>query len=379
MRIVYITDALAIYGGLERLLVDKVNSLKEFYDYDLNIVTLNQGDHPILFPLNPKVHFYDLGILFHKQYKYRGIRRFREIIRLNHLFNYRLQNIIREINPDIIICVRLQFLRAIDKVKGSIPLLYESHTFRKASDYENATLFSKIKSFLYHRNEKLPQMVINLTDGDAEDWRKRNPNVYVIPDVVNLNKTGRYSDCKSKSVIFVGRFSKQKGIGTLLQIWEMVYKLHPDWSLHIYGGYGEKQENLLQDIRKTSFNVFVHDPTPDIHDRYIDNSILLLTSVYEPFGLVLPEAMSCGLPVVAFDCPYGPADIITDGVDGFLIKDRNVEEYANKVCLLMDDMSLRQKMGQAGIVSSQRYTAERIMPMWKQLFEQVVEQNKKKK
>ena len=110
---------------------------------------------------------------------------------------------------------------------------------------------------------------------------------------------------------------------------------------------------------------------------YMKNSILLMTSIYEPFGLVLPEAMSCGLPVVAFDCPYGPADIITDGVDGFIIKDRNVEEYANKVCLLMDDVSLRIKMGQAGIVSSQRYTAERIMPMWKQLFEQVVEQNKK--
>ena len=124
-------------------------------------------------------------------------------------------------------------------------------------------------------------------------------------------------------------------------------------------------------------NITVHDPTPDIHNMYMKNSILLMTSIYEPFGLVLPEAMSCGLPVVAFDCPYGPADIITDGVDGFIIKDRNVEEYANKVCLLMDDMSLRQKMGQAGIVSSQRYTAERIMPMWKQFFEQVVEQNKK--
>ena len=120
-------------------------------------------------------------------------------------------------------------------------------------------------------------------------------------------------------------------------------------------------------------NIVVFDPTPDIFDKYRENSILLLTSIYEPFGLVLPEAMSCGLPVVAFDCPYGPADIITDGVDGFLIRDRNVEEFANKVCLLMDNMDLRVKMGRAGIESSKRYDESRIMPLWKQLFDRLVQ------
>ena len=112
---------------------------------------------------------------------------------------------------------------------------------------------------------------------------------------------------------------------------------------------------------------------PNILEKYRENSILLLTSIYEPFGLVLPEAMSCGLPVVAFDCPYGPADIITDGVDGFLIKERDVNLFAEKVSLLMDDVNLRRTMGQAGIISAQRYTAERIMPEWKQLFDQMID------
>ena len=94
-----------------------------------------------------------------------------------------------------------------------------------------------------------------------------------------------------------------------------------------------------------------------------------MTSVYEPFGLVLPEAMSCGLPVVAFDCPYGPADIITDGQDGFLIKNRNINAFAEKVCLLIEDHELRKTMGQAGVLSAQRYDASRVMPMWKELFE----------
>ena len=101
--------------------------------------------------------------------------------------------------------------------------------------------------------------------------------------------------------------------------------------------------------------------------------MLLLTSLYEPFGLVLPEAMSCGLPVVAFDCPYGPSDIITDGVDGFLIRHRSIEDFADKVCLLIENPELRVKMGKAGIVSSMRYDASKIMPLWKSFFGQFVE------
>ena len=97
--------------------------------------------------------------------------------------------------------------------------------------------------------------------------------------------------------------------------------------------------------------------------------MLLLTSRYEPFGMVLPEAMSCGLPVVSFDCPYGPADIITDGVDGYLVRNRNIEDFADKVCQLIGNEELRCEMGQVAIHSSQRYQADRIMPAWCELFD----------
>ena len=99
--------------------------------------------------------------------------------------------------------------------------------------------------------------------------------------------------------------------------------------------------------------------------------MLVMSSLYEPFGLVLAEAMSCGLPVVAFDCPYGPADIITDEVDGYLIADRNIELFAQRVGQLISDYDLRVKMGKAAVISSQRYQASCIMPQWIQLFEQL--------
>ena len=100
--------------------------------------------------------------------------------------------------------------------------------------------------------------------------------------------------------------------------------------------------------------------------------MLLMTSLYEPFGLVLVEAMSCGLPVIAFDCPYGPADIIHDGEDGYLVENRNIEAYFNRVCQLMENDRVRQDMGWAAVRSSQRYKAENIMPQWNQLFLELV-------
>jgi glycosyltransferase involved in cell wall biosynthesis len=212
---------------------------------------------------------------------------------------------------------------------------------------------------------------VALTEGDASEWRKINSHVCIIPNIVHLNDSGSYSDCEAESVIFVGRFSKQKDIKSLLEIWKIVHERKPKWQLQIYGGHGEEQDFLLPVIENVNANIQVQEPTSDIMNKYKDNSLLVMTSAYEPFGLVLPEAMSCGIPVVAFDCPYGPSDIITDGEDGFLIPNRDIQLFAEKVCLLMDSPDLRKKMGKAGIASSQRYEAKLIMPQWKELFEKL--------
>ena len=119
-------------------------------------------------------------------------------------------------------------------------------------------------------------------------------------------------------------------------------------------------------------HVFPHAQTLDILDKYKESSILILTSVYEPFGLVMPEAMSCGVPVVAFDCPYGPSEIVTNGKDGFLVSCYDVEAFADKVSLLMENESLRKEMGQNAIQSSQRFTKDKIIPQWISLFESLI-------
>jgi glycosyltransferase involved in cell wall biosynthesis len=97
--------------------------------------------------------------------------------------------------------------------------------------------------------------------------------------------------------------------------------------------------------------------------------MLLLTSTWEPFGLVLPEAMSCGLPVISFSGLKGPDSIITDGVDGFLVKDRDVENFARCICQLIEQPNLCQELGRNAKACSQRYAANHIMPMWIKMIE----------
>ena len=157
----------------------------------------------------------------------------------------------------------------------------------------------------------------------------------------------------------------------MIKVWSIVQRHHPDWVLNVYGN-GELKPYYEKEVNERNLNIVIHPAVEDIFDKFLDSSMLLMTSLYEPFGLVLAEAMSCGLPVIAFDCPYGPSDIIHDGIDGYLIEDRDIESYSKMVCRLIEDEQLRRKMGQAGVVSSQRYNADTIMPQWDSLFKSLV-------
>lgn len=369
MRILYVTDALAIWGGLERVLVEKANYLATHNGNEVFILTISQGEHPFPFPLDNMVTHADLNIPFYTQYQYSGIRRLLSLRRLHRDCRKGIRQQLNYINPDVILCPRIEFVKDICKVKGYTPLVFESHSSFWTSRFERAGLLRRLHTWWMNQSAKQAQAVVTLTEGDAAAWRKVNNHVFVIPDVVHLNEKDVYSNVDAKSAVFVGRLSRQKNIGCLLSIWQLVRQRHPDWQLHVYGEKGDIEEPLWQQLHEEGNGITVHSPTTEILNVYQQHAMLLLTSRYEPFGMVLPEAMSCGLPVIAFDCPYGPADIITDDMDGFLVKDWDIMSFADKVCLLMENQDLRQQMGQAAIRSSQRYRSDRIMSVWQELFE----------
>ena len=369
MRILYVTDAIAIWGGLERVLVEKANYLASHNGNEVFMLTISQGEHPFPFPLDNMVTHVDLNIPFYTQYQYSGIRRLLSLRRLHRDCRKGIRQQLNYINPDVILCPRIEFVKDICKVKGDTPLAFESHSSFWTSRFERAGLLRRLHTWWMNQSAKQAQAVVTLTEGDAAAWKKVNNHVFVIPDVVHLNEKDVYSNVDAKSAVFVGRLSRQKNIGCLLSIWQLVRQRHPDWQLHVYGEKGDIEEPLWQQLHEEGNGITVHSPTTEILNVYQQNAMLLLTSRYEPFGMVLPEAMSCGLPVIAFDCPYGPADIITDDMDGFLVKDWDIMSFADKVCLLMENQDLRQQMGQAAIRSSQRYRSDRIMSVWQELFE----------
>lgn len=371
MRILYITDALAVWGGIERVLSDKMNYLVREYGYEVYVVTADQGAHPIPFPLDDRIHVKDLNIRFHQQYQYSGLKRILKYRELEQLFRNRLKSYVIQISPDVISCIRDGYVSAVLSMKMHVPVIFESHAMYRDVVFENSTLLHRFITYWKRRKLRKLDQLVTLTQGDAEDWKRACQHVCVIPNVVHLNDSGNYSQCNSKKAIYVGRFDVQKDFGTMLKVWALVQQRHSEWILNVYGN-GELKPKFEELVAEQKLNVEIHPAVPDIMEKYKESSMLLMSSLYEPFGLVLVEAMSCGIPVVAFNCPYGPADIIKDGTDGFLVEDRNIEAFVDRVCQLMENDDLRQQMGMSAIHSSQRYKAEIIMPQWKCLFTNLV-------
>ena len=373
MRILYVFRSLAVWGGIERVLVEKMNYLSSVYGYDVYMITSDQGNHPIPYHLEDKVHIEDLNIRFHQQYQYNIVKRKWIAKKLKRIYEQRLSERIQQIQPDIIVCTTADNIDSLVKLKGSIPLVVESHSICLRT-IEDGKFWLQRKWYKHYYLKALSkaEVIVSLTEGDATEWRKVHSHVVVIPNIVHLNE-GAVSTLENKRVIWVGRFDYQKRPLEMVKIWEQIQPQFPDWQLDIYGE-GEQQQVLEDKVPSLGMNINIHQPTECIIDCYRESSVLVSTSLFEPFGLVIPEAMSCGLPVVAFDCPYGPSSIVTDGEDGFLIPNRDIRLFVEKVCLLMEVESLRLKLGKAGSVSSRRYDASNIIHQWKQLFEQLTKE-----
>lgn len=369
MRLLYVNDALAIWGGLERLLADQMNMLVEMYGYEVHLATVNQGDHPLPYPLHPSITHTDLGIGLHHKYRYKGLKRLWKMAELEYKYIHRLRKLVSKVKPDIIVLMRFEHWEVYFCTHG-IPLVVESHSMCRGNLFGPSTWQQLSWVTMSKYLAKRARVVVTLTEGDASDWRCYTPHVCVIPNVVHLNESGKYSHVTAKSVIFTGRIAPQKDVFVLLQIWKKVHERHPEWVLDVYGE-GEQEVEFRQEVETMDANICLHAPTTTIMDRFRESSMLVLTSIFEPFGLVMPEAMSCGLPVVSFDCPYGPEDIITDGVDGFLVRNRSISDFADRICQLIEDEPLRIRMGKAAVQSAQRYAADKIMPLWNNLFTRI--------
>jgi glycosyltransferase involved in cell wall biosynthesis len=368
-RIVFVTDAFAVCGGMERVMADKMNCLVESDEYQVTLVTVNQGEHPLSFYLHHSVRHIDLQVRMHQQYQYHGVKRLLIRRKLKKLLCSRLKEVVADVKPNIIICVKFDFVGVLLKIKGSARLIVESHTLCRAEQIDGSGFLRRMHISLFKKNVAKADAVVALTEGDAKDWRKIHRHVEVIPNVVHLNE-GKIASLENKRVIWVGRFDYQKRPLEIIRIWQLVYPQFKDWYLDIYGE-GELKTELEAAANSLNMNISIHQPTENIYDAYRNCSVLVNTSLFEPFGLVIPEAMSCGLPVVAYDCPYGPKTIVIDKRTGYLIHENDAISFGVRLSELMDNFSLRIMMKKECLIASRKYSASSIMPVWDSIFKRI--------
>ena len=164
----------------------------------------------------------------------------------------------------------------------------------------------------------------------------------------------------------------QKNFPALIEAAASVKNECPDWRIDIFGS-GEDKEKLLSLIRAESLEDYVriHSPVKDIKNEYISSGMLAVSSIYEGLPMAIIEAEACGLPVVSFDCNYGPADLIHDGVNGFLVDVGDVKGLAEKIIMLAKDDVLRAKMGNESFINAKNYEPEKIAEKWLDLIENI--------
>ena len=212
--------------------------------------------------------------------------------------------------------------------------------------------------------------LVLLTQMDEKNW-KGVTQTFVIPNSITF-KSEIVSSCQNKKAICVGRYNEQKGYEYMVEAWSIVNMKHPDWTLHAYGA-GELKDDIQNQIDKAGLNgkMILHNPALNIIEKYLESSIYVMSSRYEGFGMVLVEAMECGLPCVSFDCPYGASDIIRDGEDGYVVDYLNSQQLAFRICELIENDDQRKSFGKNAKRNIQRYKQDLVMKQWTDLFDRM--------
>ena len=376
MKIIYNIAGTYNSGGMERVLANKANWLVE-QGHEVVIVTTDQRGQKPFFSLDKRIKCYDLGV----NYEENNGKSF-----VNKLIHYpfkqwkhkrKLSALLHSLKADVVISMFCNDASFIPSIKDGSKKILEIHFSRfKRLQYGRKGLWKLADEYRSKQDAKVAarfDRFVVLTDEDKEYWEGLknmcvigNARSFVLPKPANLD---------NKKVIAVGRYSYQKGFDRLISAWHRVCQQKNDWTLHLVGD-GELREELQKQIEELNLGdkVILGKAVTDMPTVYQEASILAMTSHYEGLPMVLLEAQAAGLPIVSFECKCGPKDVIEDGVDGFLVKEGDIDALAEKLLLLMDNEILRKKMGGVAFIRSERYAEDRIMQHWTDLFDDVLKE-----
>lgn len=274
---------------------------------------------------------------------------------------------IKNLNCDIVISTRILHNNWVSKyAKRNIIKIAQEHNHHNNNEKYIKKLIKSLKNFDYF-------MPVSKELCDFYSQKISKPKVVYIPNFID-NISNKTCNLLSKQLISVGRLDPIKGFDDLIDIFDLFYKKHPDWNLHIVGD-GTENQNLQAKIDKLGLTKKIilcgTKHSKELENEYLNSSIYMMTSHSESFGLVLVEAANYGLPLLAFDSAQGAKEIIENNKNGFLIKNRNSEEMITKMEELISDHSKMQCFSENSKNTALKFSKATISKEWNKFLNNI--------
>lgn len=374
MKLIYCTHSICNPGGMERVLLNKIAYLVAHTDWEILLITTDQKNRPSFYPLPEGVRWMDLDINYSDDNDKGTIQKIKGYLRRKKIHRQKLTAILNKERADVMVSLFPSESSFYPSLKDGSKKVLELHFNKLFRLQYNRTglmgLIDRLRTWQDERMVRKFDKFVVLSEEDKGYWGAM-PNLCVIPNAA-LRMSDTYAEGDKKRVIAVGRLDYQKGFDRLVEAWRIVQqnKAYADWHLDIFG-QGEWKEMLQAQIDGYGLqeSVKLNAPTQQIGKEYTNSSMLVMSSNYEGFPMVMIEAMACGLPAVSFDFKCGPKDIIRHGENGLLVKNNDIQGLAEAMMKLMGNEELRRQMSVEARKVTETYSEEVVMKKWISLFE----------
>lgn len=384
MKIAYCTDTIDRLGGIEVVTLAKANALALVPGNQVWIIVANNAR--VSMTRLYKANVLDLAVHYYENDSQGGyLHALLDYKRKRKIHSQRLEEALNDIQPDIVISTGTSMKFALPKFKlKSYPVLirelhYSRHYRREIASNLREKLVAIVGEWYdYQFYIKKYDKIVVLTEADKSgSWATWN-KVVTIPNPIT-HASGHHSAGIEKVAVTAGRLASSKNYVSMINVWKKVADRHPDWSLHIWGA-GDMRAALEQHIKSMGMtgHVFLKGYSSTVTNEMAKASLFLSTSVSEGFSLATIEAMSVGLPAVAYNCPGGLRYVLKDEETGFLVPMNDEDAFVEKVCTLIENEELRKTMGQAALKEVEQYRIEKITQRWMELFQELLDKKRGK-